>query len=190
MPSRAPQRTGRWLKRTAVCAALLLAVVTAACGGGSSTPAAAGLWTVAHPEPSANPAGYSSIYGVSCTGPSFCAAVDESGDAILWNGSRWSTPQPVMVGNTLGSVSCTSSTFCMALAGQQAVRFNGTTWSMSTAVGPAPSSPTGGQYRVSCTAPTFCASANSAGVVTTYDGTTWGHDTQVDDGTATRPVQD
>lgn len=108
----------------------MLAVVATACGGGSSTPTSAGHWTVAHPEPPGSSAGYSSIYGVSCTGPSFCAAVDESGDATLWNGGRWSTPRPVTPGNTLQSVSCTSPTFCMALAGQQAVRFDGTTWSV------------------------------------------------------------
>ena len=55
--------------------------------------------------------------------------------------------------------------------------------------GPAPTGPTGGQYQVSCTSPTFCASVNTAGVATLFDGTTWGHDALVDDGTAVKPVQ-
>ena len=149
-----------------------------------------GTWTIAHTEPSTNLAGYSGVYGVSCPSSSFCRAVDESGNAIGWNGSEWSKLQPVTPGSTLESVSCTSSTFCAALAGQQATLFDGSTWTVSPAVGPAPSGATGGQYRVSCTSPTFCASVNAVGVVTTFDGTGWGHDIQVDVGTGTKPAQD
>ncbi|HEY4929380.1 MAG TPA: hypothetical protein VIH95_09550 [Acidimicrobiales bacterium] len=190
MDSRAPQRRERWPRRWAALAALVVSLATAACGGSSSPATASGTWTVAHPEPSTNLPGYSSIYGVSCTSSSFCQAVDESGNAIGWNGATWSKPRPVTPGNTLDSVSCASPTFCMTLADQRAVVFNGTAWTISSAAGLAPSSPTGGEYRVSCTSPTFCASVNTAGVVTTFNGTTWGHETHVDDGTATKPVQD
>ena len=41
-------------------------------------------------------------------------------------------------GGSLNSVSCTSPTFCVALNGQLAVVFNGTTWTTTAAVGPAP----------------------------------------------------
>jgi hypothetical protein len=146
-----------------------------------------GTWTVAHPD-AATTAG-NGFFGVSCPTTTFCAAVDGSGDAVLWNGDRWSSPVQATTLGSLNSVSCTSPTFCVALSGQVAVQFDGTAWTTSNAVGPAPSGPTGGQYQVSCTSPTFCASVNTAGVVSLYDGTTWGHDALVADGTATKPVQ-
>ena len=171
-------------------AACLVAVALAACGGSGAPAASSATWSAAvHPEPKGLPAGYSGIYGVSCPLPSFCAAVDESGDATFWNGATWSTPAPASPNGTLNSVSCTSATFCVALSSQLAVTWNGHSWSAPVAVGPAPTGPTGGRYEVSCVSPTFCASVNTAGVVSLFDGTTWGHDAVVDDGTAAKPVQ-
>jgi hypothetical protein len=153
-------------------------------------PAATGSWTIAHPEPPGNPPGYSSIYGLSCPSRTFCAAVDESGDAILWNGSRWSTAQPVSHGGTLESVSCTSSTFCATVDDRQAMLFDGTAWATSNAFVPTQGIPIGGHQAVSCASPTFCAAVGSTGTVRTFDGTNWGNDTQLDTGTVSRPVQD
>ena len=189
--ARGPERHGRRAPR-AVAVALTCAVVLtlAACGGSGGPTAAGGTWSaVVHPEPSGLPAGGSSIYGVSCPTPSFCAAVDESGAATFWDGSTWSKPAPASPDGTLNSVSCASATFCVALSSQLAVAWNGRTWSAPVAVGPAPTGPTGGQYEVSCVSPEFCASVNTAGVASLFDGTAWGRDAVVDDGTATKPVQ-
>lgn len=186
-------RDGRTVRRLAAAALTgLLAVGLVACGGtgGGPSAAGAGTWSTAvHPEPKGLLPGYSSIYGVSCPTASFCAAVDESGDATFWDGARWSVPAPASPDGTLNSVSCPTATFCVAVSGQLAVTWNGRAWSAPVAVGPAPSGPTGGQYRVSCVSPAFCASVNTAGVVRLFDGSSWGHDAVVEVGTATRPVQ-
>ena len=180
--------TGRALTAAVACATALL---LAGCSG-STTPTAttAGAWSApVHPGPAGQPSGYAGIYGVSCPTPGFCVAVDGSGDAYRWNGSTWSAPMTAYAGNTMNSVSCSSASFCEALSSQEAVTFDGTAWSAPVAVGPAPTGPDGGQYEVSCVSPTFCGSVNTAGVVTLWDGTSWGHDAVVDQGTATKPVQ-
>jgi len=182
---------GRRPVRAAVAATLGVAtLLLSACGGSPTSGSAAGTWSPAvHPEPAGQPAGYSGINSVSCPTPSFCAAVDVGGNAILWNGSTWSKPTPASPNGTLNSVSCSSPAFCVALSSQEAVNFDGHTWSAPVAVGPAPTGPTGGQYEVSCVSTTFCASVNTAGVASLFDGTAWSHDAVVDDGTATKPVQ-
>jgi hypothetical protein len=42
-------------------------------------------------------------------------AVDQQGNALTWNGSTWSAPLDIDPGFSLTSVSCTSSTFCVAV---------------------------------------------------------------------------
>jgi hypothetical protein len=61
---------------------------------------------------------------VSCLSPSFCAAVDNGGNAFTFNGSTWAAPvtidskaaksvnEPVLI--FLMSVSCQSAGFCVA----------------------------------------------------------------------------
>jgi len=43
--------------------------------------------------------------------------VDTSGRAIVYNGAAWSAPEVLGHGNALTSVSCASSTFCIATDG-------------------------------------------------------------------------
>jgi hypothetical protein len=132
-----------------------------------------GAWsTVPTPDPS--PVQSNQLGSVSCVTTSFCMAVgsdagasDDSGLITEWNGTTWSllpAPTPAAsssslpptaiatptgpanptVGNVLDAVSCTSTTFCMAVGSQQdnqAVAYlqgdqalteewNGATWSI------------------------------------------------------------
>ncbi|MHB8263478.1 MAG: protease pro-enzyme activation domain-containing protein [Acidimicrobiales bacterium] len=110
---------------------------------------------------------------VSCTSSSFCAVVDESGDALTWNGSSWSNPVSIDSANAGGlyGVSCTSTTFCMAV-GNGAVTWNGSSWSQpvsSSADGP-----------VSCRSPSFCVAVNFNGDALTWNGSSWSNPVSVD----------
>ena len=86
-----------------------------------------------------------SLTSVSCPTVSFCAAVDNSGQVLTYNGSTWSAP--TIVGTVAGSspvtlvpltsVSCASPSFCVAVDGDQTdptsniITYNGSTWNSS-----------------------------------------------------------
>jgi hypothetical protein len=71
--------------------------------------------------------GSNQLDSVSCGSPTFCVAVDAQGDALTWNQGTWSSPQLVdtvtsyvqcaegFICNLAFSVSCPSTTFCMAV---------------------------------------------------------------------------
>jgi hypothetical protein len=50
----------------------------------------------------------------SCTSETFCAAIDEDGSVITFNGSSWSEPQRIDRSGELNSISCASPSFCVA----------------------------------------------------------------------------
>ena len=52
------------------------------------------------------------LTSVSCTSSSFCVALD-SGNAIIYNGTDWSSPQWIDPDFGLDSVSCVSVSFCV-----------------------------------------------------------------------------
>jgi len=126
-----------------------------------------------------------SLTGVSCTSPSFCAAVghttlllpgpDSSGPGLLadtWNGSEWTQTDGTGLGGKtdLSGVSCVSSSFCMAvgshghpLGGPTQTRvetWSGKSW--SPVPSPNEGEPTGEfsreneLYGVSCVSSSFC----------------------------------
>ncbi|HXW31949.1 MAG TPA: hypothetical protein VEJ21_02565, partial [Acidimicrobiales bacterium] len=62
----------------------------------------------------------SPLVAVSCATPTFCVVLDGAGNAYRFDGSQWSTPaalgaQPGL-GGEVAAVSCTSASFCMAIA--------------------------------------------------------------------------
>ena len=104
-------------------------------------------WIDAPPVLTQNPAGLSSV---DCVSSNWCMAVgfggtDPFGTRVLseiWNGVTWavqSSPSADQVNNDLGAVSCTATTFCMALGssgggstggyGVVSQMWNGNTWS-------------------------------------------------------------
>jgi hypothetical protein len=70
--------------------------------------------------PSSTQVSNNSIQAISCSGQSFCMALDSAGNAYLYNGSNWQLSQQFDLGSVPSSVSCPSATFCMAvdLSGQ------------------------------------------------------------------------
>lgn len=116
--------------------------------------------------------------GVSCTSSTECTAVGNywsSGPpetqqslAMRWNGTEWkiqTTPNPNPNSAYLKSVSCSSSTFCLAVGFYYdsvnakwvplSEQWNGTEWTLKTAVQPAGSTMSW-LYSVSCTSSTAC----------------------------------
>ncbi len=145
--------------------------------------------------PSPNPAGFESVLNsVSCTSAVDCVAVGLSstqppgaGSQTLiesWNGHAWSiVPAPSNNGNNaLASVSCATSTDCMAVGGvgsTLAESWNGSAWTIVP-------SPSVGVYSalatVSCAATTQCTavgvyvatdSSSSQTLVESWNGTSW-----------------
>ncbi|HTR92006.1 MAG TPA: hypothetical protein VMI73_09720 [Trebonia sp.] len=51
---------------------------------------------------------------VSCSSPTFCAAVDNGSNAFTFDGTFWSAATTIDPGNQLGTVSCPSARFCAA----------------------------------------------------------------------------
>jgi hypothetical protein len=135
--------------------------------------------------PSPNPSGGSgsSLYGISCTSSTSCAAaggyLDGSGTnqslAETWNGTAWSISANPLPGtqSLLVKVSCTSSTSCVAVGGylnglgtnQTLVeRWNGASWSIMSS----PNEGNGDNFLASIS----CASSTSCVALGTYtDGT-------------------
>ena len=137
-----------------------------------------GAWTVVPSADTGSPENV--LRGVSCTSPTFCMAVGESGDPTVstqtlterWDGTAWSlasSPSPGARANTLAAVSCSGPTMCMAAgvsaAGSPgedtlAVRWNGVAWSQVPSPSPAPSSQLSG---VACPSATSCVAVGSQG---------------------------
>jgi hypothetical protein len=139
------------------------------------------------------------LNGVSCTSSTSCTAAGYEIDYKLllaeslaesWNGSAWSlasTPNLGLYDNGLSDVSCTSSTFCMAVGGfvesglEQTLSetWDGTSWSVLASVNDG--SRNNALSGVACTGPTSCVAvgsyANSSGIddtlIESWDGTSW-----------------
>jgi hypothetical protein len=159
-----------------VFGALGWAVVAGATPGPGSQVAAT-QWTTNNP-PTVGTDSYDS--SVSCVSSVFCVStvlVETTGsttDVQQWDGSSWHTVAlPGQTGTTaveLSSVSCTSTSFCMAVGIQAAgsvdlpivYAWNGTAWSVSTTP-TLPSPYTGAELMgVSCTGPTWCMATGVA----------------------------
>ena len=106
---------------------------------------------------------------VSCSSPSFCAAVDNNSSAFTFNGTSWSPATAIDPGNELSTVSCPSASFCAAVDyGPNVVTFNGATWTKPAAIDP-------GSYlqAVSCASAIFCVAIDRKGNALTFNGSTW-----------------
>jgi len=114
-------------------AAAALAVVVSALAGAGAVAGAAGVV----PRARAGLPGAARLSAVSCAGPSWCMAVGsyvgpssvQHALALVWNGRAWRELRNPP-GGVLGSVSCSSDSFCMArrrLDGQT-YAWDGRTW--------------------------------------------------------------
>jgi RHS repeat-associated protein len=59
--------------------------------------------------------GNNTLDSVSCTGSSFCAAVDAKGNVVTYNGTSWSDTASVDSTRRITSISCPTATFCAAV---------------------------------------------------------------------------
>jgi hypothetical protein len=110
---------------------------------------------------------------VSCPTPSFCAAVDNAGNVLTYNGTTWTAPTDIDASFAFGTVSCLSAVFCMAVGGPNAISFNGVSWS-STDIDPGLA-----LNSVSCSSSSFCAAVDGNSHVFTYTNGVWSPPTTV-----------
>jgi hypothetical protein len=74
---------------------------------------------------------------VSCASQDFCAVIDANGNAMTFNGSSWSAPDPIDSGvvQPLATVSCPAVGWCTAMDGfGQAFTYTGSGWSKPVGV--------------------------------------------------------
>ena len=105
---------------------------------------------------------------------------------MTYNGSSWSMPVSIdgIFGTDFFSVSCPSSSFCMALGDSytgafvdQALAYNGGSWSTPTNIDSG-----GGEvlWSVSCPSSSFCAGTDDRGNALTYASSLWSAPTSID----------
>lgn len=115
-------------------------------------------------------------YAISCPSATTCVVVNGHGQALIRDNGHWSAPHAVDAGGSFDALSCANATFCVAIAGANAVTYNGHAWTRPVTMGPR-----GYSYHLSCPSTTFCAAVGASGVagqknvLATFDGHTWRH---------------
>ena len=91
-------------------------------------------------------------------------AVDSGPNVFTYNGSSWSGANDIDPNQGLSSVSCRSSSFCVAVDGAgNALTYNGSSWSSASI------DPNGqGLVAVSCASSSFCMALDSVGDALKY----------------------
>jgi hypothetical protein len=108
-------------------------------------------------------AGTVSIPSVSCATSRLCIATAGNGSVLVYDGTRWSSPQKIDPHNSVVGVSCPAQTFCAAVDdGGNALLFNGRSWTAPHHVMPA------GQSAISCSSPHFCVAVDDSGDAVTF----------------------
>jgi len=161
-------------------------------------------WSIGSSPPGPAGTSLSALAGVACPAPSSCVAagtaatlaphlIFESAFVDTWNGTSWSNDDRATVTNaSLASLSCTTSTACIAVGTTTTTNGNvGTTksfveqlddsgWSLVSS--PTPGGATAAPlYGVACTTATSCyavgSSSDSGGssqsLIVRWDGTSW-----------------
>jgi len=105
------------------------------------------------------------IDSISCVSATFCMAGDYGGNTLDWNGSSWSAPQLLYPGTSNNnqnydthSISCATTTLCVAVGTDESGTWNGSGWSDPTIV-----DPSNGLASVSCPSTTFCMAVDGEG---------------------------
>jgi hypothetical protein len=115
---------------------------------------------------------------VSCSSPSFCAALDNGANAFTFNGSTWSAlvnadPNGLSMGEGVVSwpvVSCPTTAFCAAVdgGGGNVVTFDGGSWTAPVTIDAKAANSVSGPVlvflmSVSCHSARFCVAGDSIG---------------------------
>jgi hypothetical protein len=109
---------------------------------------------------------------VSCPSEEFCLAITPTHGVIYEKGSwgkTFTVDPAVSGGNDLRSVSCTKSTFCLAVGiGGKVFSYDGTVWT-----GPVHVANGRELNSVSCFSTSFCVVGGKEGYVAVYNGSSW-----------------
>jgi len=108
------------------------------------------------------------------SGPGGTSTVSASGS--VWPTMTFSAPVTVDApAGWLGTVSCTSSSFCMGLdvASGSALRWTGSNWSAPVRIETGPYLDAGYDMHLSCVSAAFCMAVDANGNSFSYDGTSW-----------------
>jgi hypothetical protein len=102
-------------------------------------------------------------------------AVSASGNVFTYNGASWSGPAAADVGHDLVSVSCPTTSFCMAVdsSGQAAEHSDGL-WGLQPLGWPAAA--------VSCPSAGSCLAVARSGATASYANGLWTHEADADSG--------
>jgi hypothetical protein len=180
------------LRRFAACAVSLVMLLAAPTAAGASS-GGAGWGVVPSPNPTTPTA---QINGGTCVNASHCVAVGSTvrqpdvGEPLAehWDGTRWTIDRTAQPAHSRASAfvaaSCPTASFCMAVGYRVsadwatrplAERWNGTGWTLTTAVDPAGTTNTV-LYAVSCQSVTSCVAvgnADNSSLVERWNGTAW-----------------
>jgi hypothetical protein len=188
-PTRRPSRLRRRLQVVgAVLAVAAVVVAGVFLGSGLKHPQSVVVGnTSGGSTPAANPhAGVEVIHlqgppvAVSCPTAGFCVAVDDSGNVLTFDGSRWSAPTLILPNGGFASVSCPTVAFCAALGRSDFIYLNGR-W---VRLGYSP--PWLQSQSLSCVTERFCVAVGGQSA-SIWDGRSWSRPATVDRGSG--PLQ-
>ncbi len=152
-------------------------IIAVSAGLSRSAVATAPRWRI---QPAPNPAARYDWFGlnaVACPSTTSCVAggyyyppgvgVPPIPYIERWNGTKWSIEKPPVPSNDeFNAVACPSASFCIAIAGSSAAKWNGHTWSAI------PQLRYIGGNGVACTSATFCVTVGF-GAPMRWNGTKW-----------------
>ncbi len=157
------------------CASAIRCMAVGSYGNGHFTRSMAAAWNGTSWRLTSVPAG-DEMTSVACPAAGDCVAVGSGLHALAvaeqWNGSAWTLAATPAGVTALSAVTCTSTTFCLAVNGAAALSWNGRGWSAR----PAPVS-IGGLGAVWCGSPRDCMAVGNGGpgssLAEQWNGTAW-----------------
>jgi hypothetical protein len=160
-------RNGRrrgWRIALNIATAVLLVTVTACSSHGKDGPKPHD-WTATASSTDLLPTA-----AVSCPAAGYCITLNALvAKEVTYKHGSWKV-QTVPGSGQLTAISCVTKSFCLAVGGNEYLKFDGSTWSAAQLVSvAAPTSLTS----VSCVSPSFCMAVDIHSNSFAYDGTAW-----------------
>lgn len=124
------------------------------------------------------------ISAISCPTTTFCLGVDTSGQALVYNGSSWSSPvtidtNPGYYGLT--AISCASATFCqIGDDNGQVIQYTNGFYSAPQMISPIGANSGAKIEAISCVSSIFCLAADASGNIFSFNGFNWSAPTYFD----------